>query len=83
MTTAVFRSVIDRLNRYVDRLLDRTAERLAPRVANRITDDFESRIATLETLTDAEVMDDLRVASGTPAHELIDYEDIRREAGLA
>jgi hypothetical protein len=75
--------VVERLNRYVDKLLDKTAERLAPRVVDRIADQLDTRIATLEVLLDPEALEDLRDADETPDDALIDYEDVRREVGLA
>jgi hypothetical protein len=75
--------IVDRLNRYLDRLLDKTAERLAPRVADRVAEDLDARIATLEVLTDPEAMDDLRAATEASDDELVDYDVVRREVGLA
>ena len=70
--------VAGRLSRYLDRIMDGAADRLAPRVAERL----DARIdATLEILTDEGALDDLRAASDDPT--LRDYDEIRREAGLA
>lgn len=80
-TRAPHAAVVGRLNRYLDRLLDKTAERLAPRVADQL--DLDSRIATLEVLTDEEALDDLRAAQEDSQEDLKDYDEIRREVGLA
>ena len=77
-TRSAHDQVVGRLSRYLDRILDGAADRLAPRVAERL----EARIdATLEILTDEEALDDLRAAQEDDA--LRDYDEIRREVGLA
>jgi hypothetical protein len=75
--------VVDKLNRYVDKLFEMTADRLAPKVAERIAPRLEAQIAALEVLTDADALDDLRIGSAEDDEDLIDYDEIRREVGLA
>ena len=86
--------IVERLSGYLDRLLagphratervkDRVAERLANRVEVKVAARLDSRIATLEVLLDEEALDDLRASSQDSDTDLRDYEEIRREAGLA
>jgi hypothetical protein len=90
-------NVVERLSGYLDRLFagaeratERMKDRMADRVAERVTDkvvariaDLDARIATLEVLGDEEALDDLRAASEDSAEDLGDYDEIRREVGLA
>jgi hypothetical protein len=71
------------MSRYLDRLFDRAADRVADKVAVRIADELEARIATLEVLADEEALDDLAVSAEDSDSELRDYDEIRREVGLA
>ncbi len=79
------------MNRYVDSLLDRTAQKLAPRIADQvreqvipqIREEYESWLATIETMTDSELASDLRMADAEGDEDAQDYEEIRRELGLA
>ena len=88
------REVIERMSGYLERLFSGTSERLKDRVAERMADrvtekvvariaDMDARIATLEVLADEEALDDLRASSGDSESDLRDYDEIRREVGLA
>jgi hypothetical protein len=68
--------------RMKDRVAERVADRVAPKVAARLSE-LDAYIATMEILVDDEAVDDLRTSSGESASELRDYDDIRREVGLA
>jgi hypothetical protein len=79
------------LNRYLDNLLDRVADRLAPRIEDRVRDEvvpriqaeYESWLATIDVMADVELVEDLRVADAQGDEDAQDYEEIRRELGLA
>jgi hypothetical protein len=75
------------LNRYLDSLLDRAAQKLAPRVADQLVpqmrEEYESWLATIETMTDPQLVSDLREADSEGDEDSQDYEEIRRELGLA
>jgi hypothetical protein len=69
-----------------ERVKDRVAERVADRVADKVVGriaDFDARIATLEVLEDEEALDDLRASSEESDADLRDYDEIRRDVGLA
>jgi hypothetical protein len=68
--------------RMKDRVAERVADRVAPKVAARLTE-LEAYIATMEVLVDDEALDDLRASSRDSDSELRDYDDLRREVGLA
>jgi hypothetical protein len=68
--------------RMKDRVAERVADRVAPKVAARLTE-LETYIATMEILVDDEALEDLRAASAESDSELRDYNEIRREVGLA
>jgi hypothetical protein len=77
-TRSAHDQVTGRLSRYLDRIMDGAAARIAPRVAERL----DIRIdATLEALSDEEALDDLRASLEDDS--LKDYDEIRRDAGLA
>lgn len=75
------------MNRYLDSLLDRAAQKIAPRVADKLVpqmrEEYESWLATIETMTDPELVADLREAASEADEDSQDYEEIRRELGLA
>lgn len=86
--------VIERLSNYLERLLGDASERLKDRVAERVADrvtekvvarmaEVDARIATLEVLADEEALADLSASSQDPDSDLRDYDEIRREVGLA
>lgn len=65
---------------------DRVAERMADRIADKVVDriaDLDARVATLEILDDEEALDDLRVSLNESDSDLRDYDEIRRDSGLA
>lgn len=85
---------IERLSSYLERLLGDASERIKDRVAERVADrvtekvvarmaELDARIATLEVLADEEALDDLSTSSRDPESDLRDYDEIRREVGLA
>jgi hypothetical protein len=86
--------VIGRLSNYLERLFgdaserwkDRVAERMADRVTEKVVArmaEMDARIATLEILADEEALDDLNASSRDSDSDLRDYDEIRREVGLA
>lgn len=88
------RETVDRMTRYLERIFSDTSARLTGRMADRVADrvaekmtgliaDMDARIATLEVLADEEALDDLRASSRDSDSDLRDYDEIRREAGLA
>ena len=64
------------MSSYLERLLGDASERIKDRV-------LDARIATLEVLADEEALDDLSTSSRDPESDLRDYDEIRREVGLA
>ena len=86
--------IVERMSGYLDRLFsrphrasermkDRVAERVAALVEPKLAARLESRIATLEVLLDDEASGDLRASAEDADSDLLDYEDVRRVAGLA
>jgi hypothetical protein len=82
------------MTRYLERLFSDTSERVQDRMAERVADkltervwslmaEMDARIATLEVLGDEEALDDLRASSRDSDSDLRDYDEIRREVGLA
>jgi len=70
-------AVVERLSRYWDKLFERIEDRVEGRVVKRVE-------ATLDVLTDRDLMDDLRRADAQPDSEARSFEEIRRaRAGRA
>lgn len=65
-------AMVGRLSRYLDRLFDRLGERVGDRVADRLE-------ATLDVLTDPQLMDDLRRADAQQGEDARPYEEIARD----
>lgn len=89
MTRLLERLISDTSERLKERKAGRE-DRMAERVAGKVTErmgslmaEMDARIATLEVLTDEEALDDLRASSRDSDSDLRDYDEIRREAGLA
>ena len=68
--------VVGRVSRYLDRLFDRLGERVGDRVADRLE-------ATLDILTDPQLMGDLRRADAQPDEDARPYEEIARDLDRA
>jgi hypothetical protein len=68
--------VVARLSRYLDRLFDRLGERVGDRVADRLE-------ATLDVLTDPDLMGDLRRADAQPDEDARPYNEIARDLDRA
>lgn len=89
--------VVEVLSNYLEKLVsgagrasehvkDRVAERMADRVADKVVDriaDLDARVATLEILDDEEALADLRASQNESESDLRDYDEIRRDSGLA
>ena len=64
------------MNRYIERLFDRLGDRVGDRVAERLE-------ATIDVLTDPELMSALREADSQPDEEARSFDEIRRQRRLA
>ena len=89
MTRLLERWISDTSERLRERQAGRE-ERVAERVVSKVTErmgslmaEMDARIATLEVLTDEDALGDLRASSRDSYTDLRDYDEIRREAGLA
>lgn len=68
--------VVAKLSGYLDRLFDRLGDRVGDRVVERLE-------ATIDVLTDPDLMNDLRQADSQPDEEARSYDEIRRRRGIA
>jgi hypothetical protein len=59
------------MSAYLDKLLDRVGERVAERVVERLE-------ATLDVLSDRELLDDLKRADQQPDEEAVPLDAVRR-----
>lgn len=78
--------VISRVSHWTDELLQRSARVVSAARRDAIVisrEDYESFVEAMEIVSDPEVMEDLRMAALTPDEEARDYDEVRREIGLA
>jgi hypothetical protein len=64
-------AVVSRMTAYLDKLLDRIGERIADRVIERLE-------ATLDVVTDRDLVSDLERADAEPDDAAVPFDDVRR-----
>jgi hypothetical protein len=81
--------VVERVRALLDVWVSKTAGYLAVKAANRADlrvvpeDEYQAILHTLDVLKDDQAMEDIRRAAAEPDDEAVDYDELRRQRGLA